>query len=122
MFRVVVCSDEIGGRVGAVLHTLLGSVVSPFTMNDRDFMHPISPLSNIFNETYADYLYPVTEQYVERTRIAYHGDIADPLYRQTTLGRISRISGVRSMECYLLTSSWYRRGFCEGAAMLMQGN
>ena len=68
-------------------HTLQGVFAEYFAANGGLAQNGY-PLTEPFIETYADYPYPVTVQYFERVRMEYHGDPADPLYGQMTLGRI----------------------------------
>jgi hypothetical protein len=80
-------SDPAITYFGETRHTLQGTFKSYFTTNGGLAQNGY-PLTEPFIETYPEYPYPVTVQYFERVRMEYHGDPADPLYGQMTLGRI----------------------------------
>lgn len=83
---VVPPSDPAITYFGETRHTLQGNFANYFTANGGLAQNGY-PLTEPFIETYPDYPYPVTVQYFERVRMEYHGDPADPLYGQMTLGR-----------------------------------
>lgn len=68
-------------------HTLQGVFADYFTASGGLTQNGY-PLSEPFIESYTDYTYAVVVQYFERVRMEYHGDPADPLYGQITLGRL----------------------------------
>ena len=80
-------SDPAITYFGETRHTLQGNFAEYFATNGGLAQNGY-PLTEPFIETYADYPYPVMVQYFERVRMEYHGDPADPLYGQMTLGRI----------------------------------
>lgn len=80
-------SDPAITYFGETRHTLQGTFKRYFTANGGLAQNGY-PLTEPFIETYPYYPYAVTVQYFERVRMEYHGDPADPLYGQMTLGRI----------------------------------